>query len=290
MEPFFLFTNRACAWIQLNLRRPLQSLSPKIQGEARFPLSDPDIPFPTPLAPDGNCSCSWREGGPKSTELPDARASAGVAAECRERMCPLKQVSPGPGPGGETNSVEHCPGGETGGPGTLLGARSRTLNRSLAMELRPLGARRPGESTGNSGSPYRELNGRSGAREDAHPLPQGRTWTIPRRAFTRPAPSRGGESCSIPQGKRARASERSRMPATGPPGSCPAVAAQQRDLRMLRQGRAGARRSLSAHGEQARRAVRRTTSAAPQSNCKQEQPPHCPRRSPLLPAPPCRFP
>ena len=32
-------------------------------------------------------------------------------------------------------------GGETGGPGTLLGARSRTLNRSLAMELRPLAAK-----------------------------------------------------------------------------------------------------------------------------------------------------
>ena len=71
---------------------------------------------------------------------------------------PSSKPVPVLGPGGETNSVEHCLRGETGGSGTLRGARSRTLNRSLAMELRPPGGETclvsrqatPARHTGNS--------------------------------------------------------------------------------------------------------------------------------------------
>jgi hypothetical protein len=172
------------------------------------------------------CVCAYTPPVPGAREVrsrPSFRMPGRRPAwclECWETGAPIKEVSPGR-PGDETNFEDIASGGETGGSGTLLGAASRTLNRSLAMELRPLGARRPGESIGNSGSPYRELNGRSGARANAISPPQCGTGSTPRRFIARPAPSfRRETNDSIPGGghRPERSSARARGSTDGPSG------------------------------------------------------------------------
>ena len=159
----------------------MKQLSPAIstlKPETRWGIEHHPSP---PSAAHAIVLASWREGGPKSTEASDVRASVAWPAACGGHGQAPPQASqsrlragvsdPPMRLRGETNAVCIASGHNRRVQGCRQGPD--TLHRSLAMELRPLGLP-PWCVDQQLQPPSPGRNGRYGARDDAqHPQQRG---------------------------------------------------------------------------------------------------------------------